>query len=126
MGSIERFKRPNVDLHGPVDAPGDRIRTLPELIEFDAKHNPHYLFAVQPRKDREALEISNLQLKRAILRCSNWLCTTITDIKLPHRSDKIVKGPPIALLLENEIGLWIHLSSLWSLGVPVGSRYKEP
>ena len=125
MGSIELFRRPKVDLYPPVDAPGNGIRTLPELIEWNAINNPDYLFAVQPRKDQEALKISNQQLKHAILHCQKWMRASVAEIKLPYRLDKIVKGLPVAVLLENEIGLWIHLASLWSLGVPVSNNDKR-
>ena len=46
-------------------------------------------------------------------------------LKLPgSREDgTIERGQPVALLMESDVGLFIHLLSLLSLGVPVSEPY---
>ena len=99
------------------------IRTLPELIEFNAVHNADYLFCLQAGRQQKLLAVTHGQLKEAILCCSDWLVANVKDLKLPKiREDgTIEKGQPVALLMESDVGLWIYLMSLLSLGVPVSA-----
>lgn len=114
------FQMASIDLH-PKNPDTRDIRTLPELVEFNATHNTNYLFCLQARRQSEPLSVTHGQMKKAILRCSDWCVTNVKELKLPSRLDDgtIAKGQPVALLMENDLGLWIHLLSLLSLGVPV-------
>ena len=119
--ALKLFQIASIDLH-PTDPDTREIRTLPELVEFNALHNPDYLFCLQARRQpKEPLSVTHGQMKEAILRSSDWLLKYVKEVQLPDRQDDgtIAKGPPVALLMENDIGLWIHLLSLLSLGVPV-------
>jgi acyl-CoA synthetase (AMP-forming)/AMP-acid ligase II len=117
-----------IDTRLPTDQ-RDNIRSLPELIEHNARHNPNHIFCVQARKKSSTelarpglLEVTHLQLKTAIIQCSRWLVAHVGELRRPHKdgdSDKIIRGPPIALFMESDIGILIHLFSLLSLGVPV-------
>lgn len=102
------------------------VRTVPELIQFNALHNPDHLFCIQAKKAQEEsnpafLNITFAQLKQAILRCSAWLVANIAELLLPHEdsTDKIVRGPPIALFVDSNVGLLIYQYALMALGVPV-------
>jgi acyl-CoA synthetase (AMP-forming)/AMP-acid ligase II len=102
------------------------IQTIPQLIEHNATHNPHYPFCIQAQKQTQhappqLLSVSHLELKRAIVQCQAWLVQTLVDLKLPSSSNHgmVCKGPPVALYVESDVGLLIHLFSLMSLGVPV-------
>lgn len=119
------FIRPNINLQAQDET---SIQTIPELIEHNAAHNPHHLFCIQTQKRiqsarPELLSISYLQLKRAILYCQAWLLHNITELKLPVivNGGTVSKGSPVALMVESDVGLLIHLFSLMSLGVPVSA-----
>lgn len=113
------FQRASLDLHTSSCA----IRTVPELIEYNASQNPNYLFSIQTKNlgesdSQEFLTISHLQLEQAILRCSSWLLTTVGELKLPFKvaDGSVVKCSPIALLAESDFRLLLEMLSLVSLG----------
>ncbi|KAF2994038.1 putative secondary metabolism biosynthetic enzyme [Curvularia kusanoi] len=124
---MSTFNRPDIWLPAPLGAAQpyklSQHRTLPSLVDFNATNNPEYLFAIQAEKgvDSETTlrEISFAQLGRAIARCQAWLETTVRGMHLPVlRGGSVVKGPPIALLMESDVGLFIHQVALLGLGVP--------
>jgi acyl-coenzyme A synthetase/AMP-(fatty) acid ligase len=41
------------------------------------------------------------------------------ELPYPKEDDGLIKGPPVALFMESDVGLWVHLLALISLGVPV-------
>lgn len=102
------------------------ILTVPELIEYNAIHNPNHPFCVQVRKQSQSgsldfFTISHLQLKQAILQCQEWLRTTVAELSSPviGEDGTITKGSPVALFVESDIGFLIYKLSLIGLGVPV-------
>ncbi|MCJ1251516.1 hypothetical protein MMC30_008751, partial [Trapelia coarctata] len=116
------FRRAKIDLKSP----DGKVRTVPELIDYNVKHNRNHAFCVQSRKQEGPVPygfrtISNLELKHAILKCSNWLLTAIAELELPFEGDDgtTFKGLPVALLVDSDFGLLLHLLSMMSLGVPV-------
>lgn len=125
--SLPPFRRARINLQPPQPDSTD-VRTLPELVEFNAEHNPGHLFCLQALKKardqpQETLAVTQLQLKRAVLQCSKWLVSNIHELRLPERTDggEVVKGRPVALFMESDVGLIIHILSLLSLGIPVGT-----
>lgn len=114
------FQPPTISLH--LEDPDERkIQTIPQLIEYNSRHNPDHLFCVQTRKQQSGSFVSHLQLKQAILQCSDWLTATVKEVKIPHEDEngRLCRGPPIALAMDSDIGLLLHLFSLLSLGIPV-------
>ena len=117
----------NLDL-GLEDETG--IQTVPELIEHNALRNPHHCFCIQAQKQVQdatglrLLSISHLQLKRAIARCQAWLVNVVDKVQLPSSSHdgRVSKGLPVALFVESDVGLLIHLFASIALGVPVRLR----
>jgi acyl-CoA synthetase (AMP-forming)/AMP-acid ligase II len=112
----------------PPSPQSSEIRTLPELLEYNSRHNPEHLFCLQAKKrDKnvpyELISVTHLQLKRAVLQCSNWIVSNIPELELPRRQEdgEVVKGRPVALFMESDVGLVIQLLSLLSLGIPVSS-----
>ena len=100
------------------------IRTLPQLLEYNAKHNPNYLFCQQTRRRNGSLHLLSVthgQLRDAVFRCQEWLQESVNELELPYptQNDRLTKGPPVALFMESDIGLWVHLLALMGLGVPV-------
>ncbi len=120
------FRRARVNIQS-FQTETDSIRSLPQLIDFNASQNPDHPFCVQARKQTkhplpDLLIISHQQLKQAVLNCSEWLMTNIAELVLPFPSEgTALKGSPIALFLESDFGLLVYKLALISLGVPVSS-----
>lgn len=118
------FKPANLDLkqHSSTSS----VRTIPELIEYNAKVNPDALYCVQALKPQDegtgrAAQVTMRQLRDAIWQCSGDLrewAVGIDDSSSSNEGQTHVKPDPVALLLDSDIGLLIHLFSLLSLGVP--------
>ncbi|KAA6412420.1 MAG: NRPS-like enzyme [Lasallia pustulata] len=119
------FVRARIDLEAS-ESQKNGIRTVPELLEFNAKTNPHHLFCVQARKHANAsdsafLNVTHAQLAQAVLRCSAWLTENVAELCLPYKNDvgQAVRGSPVALFVNSNVGLLIHKIGLMCLGVPV-------
>ena len=105
------------------------VHSIPELIDFNAKFNAEYTFCIQAEKTLSEdfpsfLFITHAQLKYAICSCAEWLKTSVQELVLPELTEDGIgtrKGPPIALLLDSDINLLVHVYTLMSLGVPVST-----
>ena len=122
-GSPACFVQGKVDLE---DGESTGIQTVLDLIEHNALYNPEHAFCIQAQKQAQApglklQSVSHLRLKRSIAGCQAWLLRTVTDIETVQvqNDDGVERGKPVALLVESDIGLLIHLFSLMGLGVPV-------
>ena len=114
------FLPATIKLH--LEDPDERdIRTIRQLIEFDSQQNPDHVSCIQTRKHQHSISVSYLQLKKAILRCSDWFTATVKEIHLPHEDANggLYRSSPVALAMDSDIGLLVHLLSLLGLGVPV-------
>lgn len=126
ISSTPAFKQAPINLQ-TFEEDRISIRTIPELIEFNAEHNPSQLFCLQGTRATQnvpetlQVSVSHLQLKHAILRCSARLIAEVAEIKVPSKIDggKFVKCQPVALFVDSDVGLLIHLFALMSLGIPV-------
>lgn len=124
MPASSSFQRAKINLKPPTAGSRD-IRTLPELVDYNAKHNPDHLFCLQAQKkgrDRplEFLSITHSQLKNAIRQCSAWISKNLPISVLQSIGDgPRSKAKPVALFMESDAGLVLHLLSFLSLGVPV-------
>jgi long-subunit acyl-CoA synthetase (AMP-forming)/nucleoside-diphosphate-sugar epimerase len=100
------------------------VRTVPELVDFNAAHNADYVFCYQARKDDSSnpslASITHSEFKDAVLSCQQWLKTTITNLQLPvlQENGVICRSTPVALFMESDIGLFVHIVALLGLGVP--------
>ena len=118
------FSRATINLQTSDQAVDEGIRTVPELIEHNAEHNPRHLFCLQARKGTaEPLPLSHLQFKQSIIQCSAWLVANIAEVTLPRKIDNglFAKCPPLALFMESNVGLLIYLYSCISSGIPVST-----
>ncbi|KAL3462250.1 hypothetical protein BJX64DRAFT_288581 [Aspergillus heterothallicus] len=118
------FRRPEIKLY-PAEHETGYICTLPEVVEFNARENPDHIFCLQARKSSESststlIPVTNIQLRDAIAQCAIWLKRNL-PLGLPTVSEdgSVKKGAPVALLLESDVGLWIHEMALLGMGVPV-------
>jgi acyl-CoA synthetase (AMP-forming)/AMP-acid ligase II len=119
------FTRPNINLDVTA-VRDDEVRTFPELIDFNARENPDHTFCIQATKQAGSTSlafnsITFSHLKDGILQCCAWLEANVSEMEGPKRLENasFVKGAPVALFMESDVGLFIHQISLISLGVPV-------
>ncbi|KAF2968004.1 hypothetical protein GQX73_g5534 [Xylaria multiplex] len=113
-----KFRRPYLR----VDKPSNdiSIRSVPELVDFNAVTNPDALFCVQAIKGLADKAVTMGQLRDAVIRCKFALQKSLY-IRSPIATEdgKILKSPPVALFMDSDLGLLFHLLALMGLGVPV-------
>jgi len=122
-----RFQRPIISFAGKDE---HAVRSVPELIDFNAKFNGNYIFCIQVEKalhedSPSLLHVTHAELKNAICRCAQWICSSVQELVLPEMTADGApsrKGPPIALLLDSDVNLLVHTYALMSLGVPVSEE----
>ena len=132
MGSLsETFQRAPFNLLlDAKHATADTIRSLPDLIHFNAIHNPHFLFCIQFKqskrgpveKDIGEVYVTFSELATAIEQCCVWILSKVKGIH-PARltSDgSVQKDPPVALFLESDVTLFVYMMALLTMNVPVG------
>lgn len=112
------FTRPRINLLQRPDGQED-VRSLPDLIQFNAIRNPHHLFTLQEVK-REGKHvgfdrISFLDLYNAVQDCKIWL----RRHAFAGNDENLAQQKPIALFMESDVGLFIYLSALLWLEIPV-------
>lgn len=130
-----RFKSPPINLRSSTPEK-DEIRSLPELLEWNARENPDHVFCVQAETKRQGVEsddpyelrsLTNDDFKRAVGRCVRWFEGNVPGLKDLGSPDgdaeNLAEKPPaVALLMESDVGILIHLFALMSIGVPVSSH----
>ena len=108
------FIRPVFQVSTEPDTDPTAIHSLPDLIEFNSEHNGSHIFAVQEiRRDgkhEKLIEITFGELQRAATGCAHIIRET-----LPGAQDH----KPVALCLESDINLFVHLAALLYLNIPV-------
>lgn len=132
------FKRPKfTPLPQPnVDSAEDQqgvISSLAELISFNAIYNSHHSFCIQTHTSSydekssgghayHGCTITFAQLQLGVENCADWLkkanmqCSDALD-------GSVSTVPPVALYLESDVGLFIHLAALQSLDIPVRTTF---
>ncbi|KAF5377825.1 hypothetical protein D9615_006785 [Tricholomella constricta] len=111
------FIRPQINLGYDEDQTSG-VKSLPELVEFDASHNPDHIFGVQSRTGNDAspYEITFSQLQSAVEYASAWL---VTSGCTPGRTRRDEKVAPVGILLGSDIGIFIYMVALLRIGTPV-------
>lgn len=132
MGLLSQtFQRARFDLLlDQKNATADTIRSLPDLIHFNAIHNPHLLFCIQFKqltkplleKEVEEVHVSFSELATAIEQCCVWILSKVKGIYPAHLASdgSVQKSPPVALFLESGVTLFVYTMALLTLNVPVG------
>lgn len=115
------FIRPHINLGYGNDRP-DGINTLPDLVEFAAKHNPDHIFGQQLRANdpTNPCIITFSQFASAVERASAWLVGVGATT---GRTKREVKVPPVAILLGSDIGLFAYMCALLRIGTPVSLTF---
>lgn len=108
-----KFSRPIFQVSAEPDTDPAAINSLPGLIDFNSEHNASHVFALQEiRKDgkhEKLIPVTFGELKRAAISCAHLIRATV-----PGQAQK-----PVALCLESDINLFVHLVALLYLNIPV-------
>lgn len=127
------FKRPQfspLPAKTEEETEPEAISSLPDLIQFNAQHNPDHLFCIQAHQsihdNLDVLEVGSRaydgcsitfkQLDDAIRGCVDWLSNLLDS--QDQVNDCRLQGP-VALYLESDVGLFFHLAALLNLDIPV-------
>ncbi|RDB14628.1 Non-canonical non-ribosomal peptide synthetase FUB8 [Hypsizygus marmoreus] len=111
------FIRPHLNLGYGNDQPSG-VRSLPELIEFNAIHNPDHIFGVQSRSGEGVApcEITFSQLQSGVEYASAWLVSSGCTSGRTKR-EQVVQ--PVGILLGSDVGIFIYMAALLRIGTPV-------
>ncbi|KAL6304984.1 hypothetical protein BKA93DRAFT_731865 [Sparassis latifolia] len=117
------FVRPKFSLQqsSAFSPPPDSLRSLPDLVEFNACYNPKHLFCLQYQHDVQLppRRITMGDLHSAVLRCSTWLAEQGMVQTPAIVEGRLVKAHPVALLMSSDVGWFIVFLALLRVGVPV-------
>lgn len=98
----------------------DTIRSLPDLIQFSAENNPRHVFCVQEERREgklvDLVQITFWELRNLVARCIERIAGHDIGIGTPKAT---VDVQPIALYLESDVTLFIYLSALLWMDIPV-------
>ncbi|EPQ54396.1 acetyl-CoA synthetase-like protein [Gloeophyllum trabeum ATCC 11539] len=111
------FTRAHINLGYAPDHP-DGVNTLPELIDFNARHNPDHVFGLQTRAGDGVppCQITFKQLQEAVERASAWLVKSGATTGRTRPEEKV---PPVGILLGSDITIYIYIAALLRIGTPV-------
>lgn len=121
------FVRPKFSLAAPVSSTPDALATLPDIVEFNAFHNPTHLFCVQYGRNMQDIphSVSFADLYNAVLRCSAWLSLGRLAQGPRIVNGVIVKPQPVAILMASDVGWFITFLALLRLGIPVSPHINS-
>ena len=94
------------------------LKSLPDLVEFNAVNNPDHLFGVQNANAQDAspCEITFSQLQTAVEYASFWLVQTGCTNGRTQRQDAVL---PVGIMLGSDISIFIYMAALLRIGTPV-------
>ena len=129
---LQSFVRAKVSLPGSSGSTKDSIQCLPDLVRFNAVYNPDHLFGIQsnqvsPDSPLQFTRVTFLQLAHAVERCCDWILAHVPEAS-PAKLDRygsISKSRPVALFMESDLGLFIYLTALLTLNIPVSFQLTE-
>jgi hypothetical protein len=129
MKATRAFKRAEFDLFLNQESSIDSIiRCLPDLILHNALHNPGHLFCIHtthsPKASHAQFKFTGVtfaELALAVEGCCAWILANVPGV---HAADvdkdgSIRKSRPLALFMESDLGLFIHLVASLTLNIPV-------
>lgn len=123
------FQRAQFDLLSDQHAVGPSIvRSLPDLIQHNALHNPGHLFCIQCKQYTKGgdsrlgfVHLTFQELKEAVDRCCQWILENIAEARVAEACDdgSVQKSRPIALFMESDVNLFVYIAALLTLNIPV-------
>ncbi|KAI1111370.1 hypothetical protein F5Y14DRAFT_425768 [Nemania sp. NC0429] len=143
MGSYyhAQFRRPVFsprppEFLGTDDILASDISSLPDLIRFNARHNPHHVFALQAESNEGAgnggyggykvTQINFEQLDGMVRSCASWIRRVAIS---PDENGENSEQKPIAIYVESGVGLFVYLAALLSMNIPallISARLSSP
>ncbi|KAF8627100.1 hypothetical protein AX15_004541 [Amanita polypyramis BW_CC] len=122
------FVRPRINL-GYDNGRPEGVKSLLELIEFSAKHNPDHIFGLQAQTNRlncdttwsadknlSFYKITFSRLYKVVELASGWLVHSGTT---PGRTCRIDNVTPVAIFLSSDITIFMYMAALLRIGTPV-------
>lgn len=108
----------------------DDIHTLPDLVEFNARHNGNHLFCLQNEGNSYIVDLKAItftELDRCMRECALTLSKEIHGMHVARKdkTGKLQKSPPVVLFLESGLTFFTHFLALLYMGVPVGQLSIE-
>lgn len=97
------------------------VKTLPDLVDFNARFNANHTFCLQydRRRSDGPFRLTFAQLRDAVISCSEHLMSS-QDFQAPEmKSDGYHKQAPVAILAESDLTFLLNLLALISQGIPV-------
>ncbi|KAL6711555.1 hypothetical protein ACN47E_004489 [Coniothyrium glycines] len=123
------FQRARFDALEKQTAKIDNIKSLLDLIRFNAENNPDHIFCVQALWDASggdansslsgysSYRISFKELRDAVETCSSWIENDMDIFNKSSGHD--TKVAPAALYMESDVSLFLYIVALLALNVPV-------
>ncbi|KAL4900540.1 hypothetical protein BDW74DRAFT_188176 [Aspergillus multicolor] len=113
------FRRPKIQVSRDFPVDSGAVKTLPDLIEFNAENNSDDLFALQEVRDGgkhvDLTRITFRDLRDATQAAARILQKTLSPVQdTAYRSNA-----PVALFVESDIVLFVYLAALLYLDIPV-------
>ena len=103
----------------------DEVRSIPQLIKFNAQYNPSHTFCLQHNsRDGSLRRITHGELDAAVTNCIRDLLRNVPHLHPAELIGGVLsKSGPVALMLESGIGFYVYLAALLALGVPVSQGF---
>lgn len=125
MAHLESYVLPCFDTSCPPEAE-DKIKSAIDLIEFNAEFNARRAFCIQLKKDSASRlvqqeEITFLNFRDMIYSCQAWM---LDHVYMTTAQDQTGKPQPIALLMDSDVTLLVHMFALMGLGIPVSTLFN--
>ncbi|KAG2419144.1 hypothetical protein HFD88_002249 [Aspergillus terreus] len=120
----QEFCRPSFQVsRDPVTDPS-AIHSLPDLVDFNAEHNPDHEFALQEvrhgGKHISLTPITFRELQLAAITCARLIRKQLPgEPAEPEGGHQGMMRQPVAVFLESDVNLFIHLVALLYLNIPV-------
>ena len=128
LHTTSTFNPPNVSFDDDIDSDG--LRTLPELVEYNARVNGNYTFAFQAYKGEGHSEdtlhyhqLSHELVGAYVKHCLVWFQQHVQLDRTDFVPNKIQAGPPkprpVALLMDSDVTYFSLMVAIIAQGIPV-------
>ena len=120
------FLRPSFKLQNPPSASdGKAIRSLSDLIVFNAEFNPDHSFALQEERKRGCFtgftRITFAKLYEVVKEGTNWVANAVLRAASKQSVEPCQAHRAVALFLESDLTLFVYLCALLHMNIPVGA-----
>ncbi|KAI1373464.1 hypothetical protein F4677DRAFT_462219 [Hypoxylon crocopeplum] len=104
-----------------ADFSEDEVRSLPELIRFNATHNGTCTFSYHlNQNDGPPIETSFQGLYNAVENCISEIFNLLPGTQSARVEEgKLITAEPVAIFLESGLNLFVHIAALLWVGIPV-------